>query len=155
NEVPTRAATSSMAPSGNAMRSAPAIRSENVVEAVQDVTHSLPLGPQVGDVLRIGGQLQRDALGDVQAEAFETAVLGRVVRHDAHGGHAEIDQHLRPDAVLTAVHRQTLLQVRIDGVVTFLLELVGADLVTQPDATPFVTPQVDQHAATLLFDPIE
>ena len=31
--------------------------------------------------------------------------------------HAEIDQHLRADAVLPAVDRESLLQVGIDGVV--------------------------------------
>ena len=47
-------------------------RSQDVVEAVQDVPHALALRPQVGDVLRIGRQLQRDALGDVEAESLQT-----------------------------------------------------------------------------------
>ena len=56
----------------------------------------------------LGVGLERDPLDDVEAEALEPPVLGRVVGHQAHGGDAEIDQHLGADAVLAAVDRQAL-----------------------------------------------
>ena len=86
----------------------------------------------------------RDALGDVEAEALEPAVLDRVVRHEAHGRDAEVDQHLGADAVLAAVDGEPLLQVGVDGVVALLLELVGPDLVAEADAAALVAAQVDR-----------
>ena len=38
-------------------------------------------------------------LDDVEAEPLEAAVLGRVVGHQAHGGHPQVDQDLRADPV--------------------------------------------------------
>src|SRR5271168_768452 len=133
--APTRDATSSTAPSGSATSSASAISvegpSQDVVEALQQVSHPLALGAEVGDVLGVGRQLQRDPLGDVEAEALEPAVLDRVVGHEPHGGHAEVDQHLGSDAVLPAVDGKALLQVGVDGVMPLLLQLVGPDFVAE------------------------
>ena len=99
--------------------------------------------------------LQLDPLGDVEAEALEPAVLHGIVRHETHGGHAEVDQHLGADAVLAAVDRQALLQVGVDGVVALLLQLVGADLVAEADAAALVAAQVDEDAPALLLDEVE
>src|SRR3974390_1846997 len=157
--VPTREAMSSSAPSGSAATSEPAISagaaSQDVVEAVQQVAHPLPLRAQVGDVLGIGRRLQRHALGDVETEPLEAAVLDRVVGHEAHGGHPEVDQHLGADAVLAAVDRQALLQVGVDGVVALLLQLVGPDLVAEADAAALVAAQVDEHAPALALDHVQ
>src|ERR1700722_14004566 len=157
--APTRMATSSSAPVGSATRSASAISvegsSQDVVEPVQQVAHALALRTEVGDVLRVGGGLQLDALGDVEAEALEPAVLHGIVRHQAHGRDAEVDQHLGTDAVLAAVDREALLQVGVNGVMPFLLQLIGADFVAEADAAALVAPQVDEDAASLLLNEIE
>src|ERR1700733_315541 len=157
--APTREATSSTAPSCSATRSDSAISgeepSQDVVEALQQMPHPLALGAEVGDVLGVGGQLQRDPLGDVEAEALESAVLDRVVGHEPHGGHAEVDQHLGPDAVLPAVDGEPLLQVGVHRVVALLLQLVGPDFVAQADAAALVAAQVDQDAAPFLLDQIQ
>src|ERR687893_2516503 len=47
--------------------------SEHIVEALEQVAHPLPLGAQVGDVLRVGLGQQRHALGDPEAEPLEAA----------------------------------------------------------------------------------
>src|SRR5207244_13609960 len=50
--------------------------------------------------------------------------------------------------------RQAELDVRLDGVETILLELVGLELVEQADA-PALLRHVEQHAAALGLDPRE
>ena len=85
----------------------------------------------------------------------EPAVLDRVVGHEAHGRHAEVDQHLGADAVLAAVDRQALLQVGVHGVVALLLQLVRPDLVAEADAAALVAAQVDEDAPALLLDQVE
>ena len=44
------------------------------------------------------------------------------------------------------------LQVGVDGVVALLLEVVGAELVGEPDAAALVAAQVDDDAGALLGD---
>src|SRR5580693_8829658 len=116
------------------------------------MAHALPLRAQIGDVLRVGGSLQGDPLGDVETEALEAPVLDRIVGHEAHGGDPEVHKHLGADAVLAAVNGQALLQVGVDGVVPLLLELVSTDLVAETDAAALVTTQIDEDAAAFTLD---
>ena len=95
---------------------------------------------------------RRDPLGDLEAEALEAAVLGRVVRDEPHRGDAEVDEDLRADAVLPAVDGQAELEVGVDGVAALLLQAVGGDLVADADAAALVAAEVHDHAAALLGD---
>ena len=61
---------------------------------------------------------------------------------------AEQVEHLRADAEVAGVGGKTELQVRLDGVRAAVLEVVGADLVQQADAAPFL-PEVHEDAAAL------
>ena len=74
------------------------------------------------------------------------APLGRVVGQQPHGGDPEVDQDLGPDAVLPAVHRQAQLHVGVDRVQAPVLQLVGLQLVGDPDAPALVAAQVDDRA---------
>ena len=65
---------------------------------------------------------------------------------------AEVDEHLRPDAVLARVGGEAELDVRLDGVPALVLERVGADLVAEADAAAFVPPQVHDHAGAFVGD---
>ena len=62
---------------------------------------------------------------------------------------AEVDEHLRTDAVLARVGREAELLVRLDGVAALVLERVRPQLVAEADAAPFVTAQVDDDARCL------
>ena len=73
------------------------------VEALEQVAQPFSLGAQVLEVLRVRGRLQRHPLDDVEPVALETAVLRRVVRHEAHLRHPELDEDLGADAVLATV----------------------------------------------------
>ena len=99
-----------------------------------------------------GATTERHPLGDLEAEALEAAVLGRVVGDEPHRGDAEVDEDLGADAVLAAVGGQAELEVGVDGVAALLLEAVGADLVADADAAALVAAQVDDDAAALLGD---
>ena len=97
--------------------------------------------------------LQGHPLGDVEAEIpsrppYLTGLLEVMSRMV---GDAEVDQHLGADAVFTAVHRQTLLQVGVDGVVPLFLELVGLRIALTgvPMPLPSWPAKVDQHARYL------
>src|SRR5665213_722534 len=142
-ELPTRAAARALASSGRR------VCSEDVIEALEEVSHALPLGTEILDAVRGGHRLDVHPLDDVEAEALQAPVLGGIVGHQAHGRHAQVDQDLGPDAVLAGVGRQSQLQVGVDGVEAFLLEVVGAQLVGQADTPAFVTAQVDKDAAAI------
>src|SRR5918993_1816052 len=116
-------------------------RLQDVVEALEQVAHALALGAQVGDVLGVGRGEQRNAFGDLEAEALEAAVLRWVVCHQPHGGDAQVDEDLRPDAVLAAVDREAEGEVGVDGVVALVLQLVGPQLVAEADAAALVASQ--------------
>ena len=63
----------------------------------------------------------------------------------------EVDEDLRADAVVAQVGRQPELEVGVDGVEPAVLQLVGAQLVEQPDPAALLG-EVEQHAAALALD---
>ena len=56
----------------------------------------LAFGLQVAQVLRVRRRLDRQPLHDVEAVAFQTSVLGRIVGQKAHRRDPEVDQDLAP-----------------------------------------------------------
>ena len=79
-----------------------------------------------------------DAFVDDEAVAVDADHFHRVVREQAEMFHAEVEQDLRADAVFAEVGRESEADVRLDGVAAFLLELVRAELVREPDAASFL-----------------
>src|SRR5581483_4525739 len=118
----------------------------------EEVPHALALGAQVPLVVRVGGDLERHPLDDLEPEALEAAVLGGVVGHHPHRGDPEVDEDLRADAVLAAVRRQPELQVGVHCVVALVLEAVRADLVPDADAASLVPAEVHDRTEVLLGD---
>ena len=64
---------------------------------------------------------------------------------------AEVYQHLRASAVVAQVRGEAQFAVGFNGVVTLILQGVGADFVGKPDAAPFLT-HVKQRAAPFFFN---
>src|SRR4051794_39031993 len=83
---------------------------------LEQVAEPALLRAQVADVLEGRLGRQRDALDDLEAEAGEACVLGRVVRHQPHLADAEVAEDLRADAVAAGVGREAELEIRLDGV---------------------------------------
>ena len=118
---------------------------------VQRVAHAVALGTQVVLVVRVGDVLDRDLLAHRQAVALQAADLLRVVREDADRAQAEVDEDLRPDAVVAQVGGQAELEVGLDGVQSALLQLVGPQLVEQADPAALLG-EVQQDAVALALD---
>ncbi len=74
--------------------------------------------------------------------------LSGVVGEQAHGAHAQIAQDLRADVVFALVTLEAQRQVRIQRVKAIILQLVGAQLVHQPDAAALLA-HVQHDAAAL------
>ena len=120
-------------------------------DLVQDVPHAFLLGLHVEGVVFVGLDLERDALHDLKAIGLEADALDGVIAHQAHLADAELLEDLRPDAVVTFVGLVPEVEVGIDGVEALFLELVGAYLLHQTDATALLV-EVDDEAAALLLD---
>src|SRR5580704_11717667 len=118
-------------------------------QAVDEVTEPVPLDGQVAEVLRGGGDGQRDPPGHLDAEPGQPADLVRVVGEEAYRAHPEIGQDLGSGRVLPRVGGQAEFQVGVHGVGAGVLELVGAELAEQADPPALVAAQVQHDAASL------
>src|SRR3954454_801987 len=116
------------------------------------MTELLALRAEVADVLRRRIRLERHPLRDRQAVSLEPRPLRGVVREQSHRAHAQAGEDLRADAVVPLVGREAELGVRLDGVAAFVLEVVRAELVRQPDRASLVAADVEDDAAPFLSD---
>ena len=64
----------------------------------------------------------------------------------------EVGEDLRPDAVVARIGWQAQLEIGIDRVAPVILELVGEQLLHEPDATTLMAAHVEHHSPTLLRD---
>ena len=80
----------------------------------------------------------RYALGDFDAVAVKSRDLAGVVGHEPHLADSEIDEHLRPFAVISQIGSEAERHVGLYRIKPLFLLLVGVKLVGEPDAAPFV-----------------
>src|SRR5262249_8058455 len=121
------------------------------VLVMKTVSELSPLGGQIPAILALRRNLDRHLLHDGEAEAVDAGQLLRVVREDADRREAEVGEDLVADPVVARIGWEAGVGVRLDGVRTLLLQLVGAQLVEQADAAALLG-HVEQHAAPLLLD---
>ena len=95
-----------------------------VVELTK-VAHALAFGCEVADVLVVRFDHDRLASGDLEVITSKAAELRRIVGHQLHRLHAQINQDLRPNAVFSAVDRQAQFGVGIDRIEPTILQLIG------------------------------
>src|SRR4051812_9089387 len=107
----------------------------SVIVEVQLVAELVALRPEVFDVRVRRLRLQRYPLDDRQVVALDAGDLHRVVAHEAHRLHAEIDEDLRADTVVAKVRREAECFVGFHRVEATLLQFVRLELVTQTDTT--------------------
>jgi hypothetical protein len=93
-------------------------------------------------------------LGNGDAHVGQGFDLARVVGHQAQRLHAQVLEHRQAHGVVTLVGGETQALVGFDGVGAAILQLVGADLVQQADATAFLA-QVQQHATAFTGDGLQ
>src|SRR5687767_11812096 len=116
------------------------------------MAHLQSLRVEVRRVRRARRGLERDALGDL--EPVQGHELVRIVREQADAPHAEVREDLHADPVLALIRPEAEPLVRLDRVEALVLQLVGAKLVHEPDATALL-PEIQKHAAALGRDALE
>ena len=115
------------------------------------MAHAFLLGAHVEGVVFVGGDFDGHVLDHLQPVGFESDALDGVVGDEAHFGDADAAEDLCAHAVVALVSFMAEVQVGLDGVHAFVLQLVGVDLVHQPDAAALLV-EVDHHAAPFFFD---
>ena len=95
--------------------------------------------------------LERHALDDLEAEAFDGNVFGGIVRHQPDFADAEVAKDLGAGAVVANVGCKPELGIRFDRVVSLLLQLVGLEFVEKSDASAFLQ-QIEDDAFFLFRD---
>src|ERR1700694_4198053 len=117
--------------------------------ALEKMSKLVFLGLQVALVVRIGFDADRDALDDLQTESFESVNLLGVVRQQPDLSNAEVVDDLAADAVVAFVCRVAQSLIRLDGIEARVLEVVGVQLVEQPDTATLLVADVQDHAGAV------
>ena len=95
--------------------------------------------------MRVGGQGVGHPLHHLHAHAFERINLGRIVGHQANRLYAQQVEHPRRHGEIARFIGQAQPGVGIHRIKALILQLIGAQLVDEADAAPFLA-QIEQHA---------
>ena len=117
---------------------------------MKEVAHLGVLGIHVELILLVGGNLYRLATDNFQAEAVDAAYLLRIVGHQTQLMDAKVGKDAGTRAVFAQVGGKAKGYVGFYGVHTLILQVVGAELVDESDATAFLT-KVEEHSPALLL----
>jgi len=117
------------------------------------VTELPPLGLEIPLVVAAWRDLERYAFDNLQAVPFQPNNLARIVGEQPELLDAEITQNLRSKPIGPEVGRKAQPLVRLDRVQSLILELIGTQLVMQPDPAAFLA-DVEDHAPALGRDQI-
>jgi len=112
---------------------------------------ALLLRSQVANVRRRGGHLERDAFRHVDTVRAELLDFRGVVRHELDRRHPEDPEHAGGTLVTPKIRREAEDSIRVDRVETVVLEVVGGDLVHDPDAASLLG-QVQEDASRRVPD---
>lgn len=122
-----------------------------LLDIMQDMSHTLLLCLHVEGVVFVGLYLQRHRLDDLKPIGLETYTLDGIIGHEAHLPDTELTEDLCTYTIVSFVCLMTKVEVSIDGIETLLLELIGTDLLHEADATSFLI-EVDDYATSFLLD---
>src|SRR2546426_331172 len=123
----------------------------SVREGREEMPELVALRAQVFQI-RVGRRdLDRHALGDVQAVALQPDDLLRVVGEEPEVLHAQVDENLGADPVVAQVGLEAEGLVGLDGVLALILKLVRAHLVHETAPPPLLA-HVHEHASPLGLD---
>ncbi len=116
--------------------------------------HLLPLGTQI-----VRGRFQRldhrrNPLRHAHAGLLQSLDLLRIVGHQPHRPQPEVPHHGRGSLVAPQIRLETKLFVRLHGIRAVILQLIGAQLVEQPDPAAFLV-LVNQQAPALARDGLQ
>src|SRR5262249_16717463 len=117
----------------------------------EEVAHLLPLRHEVATIGLRGRHLDGHPLDHLEPVALDADDLLGVVGEDAQPLRPEVHEDLRADAVVAEVGLEAEGLVGLHGVLAVVLDLVGAQLVDEADAAPFLA-HVHEDAAALALD---
>lgn len=115
------------------------------------MSHFFALGFEVALEGGFDGDLGGEALDDLDAGGFEGGDLLRVVGEEADLGDAEVLEDGGGELEVAAVGLEAKLEVGFDGVEALVLQLVGAELGHEADATALLL-LVEQDSGALFGD---
>lgn len=145
--VRPRVAALSPHPAGEGRGRHPSVsQTRRGASAAEQVAELGALRLQVFLVVRVAAGVKRQALDDLDAELLEGFDLARIVGHQADTLDAQMAEHRRENGVVAHVRPEPQALVGLDGIGTEVLQVVGFDLVEQPDATALLA-QVEQRPA--------
>src|SRR2546430_13014990 len=92
------------------------------------------LGLKVTNVTGLRRDLDRHPLHHLQPITLHPNDLSRVVGDQTDLVQSQRDQDLRSDAIIAEIRLKAQRQIRFYGILTLILELVGAKLIEQADS---------------------
>src|SRR5438067_7195795 len=102
-------------------------------------------------VMRVGFGSNRHLLDHLNAVTLETYNLFRIVGQESELAHTEIVKNLRAQSVIAQIGRETELRIGLDGIESFLLQLVSMNFCREADPAAFL-PHIKEHAVSFLGD---
>ena len=117
----------------------------------QQMPHFGGFSVEVVRVFRVAADNQRHAFHDIDARFSEDFHFFRVIGQQTHFVHAQQLEHICAQGEIALVSSKTELMVRFDGIVTLILQRVGADFIQQADIASFLT-VIQQNATSFLCD---
>ena len=115
------------------------------------MAHLLLFGQQIEFILLLQLHLDRHTLDDLEIKCSKAVDLLRVVGHQTQFMYAQVLQDLGTNGIVTHIRRESQHNVGFDGIVTFILQGIGSDLVDQSNAAAFLS-EVKQYTAAFLFN---
>ena len=113
----------------------------------------LSLRLQVALVLDGSTCYQWNALFDHYGRRFDCRHLLRVVGEQANSPYSKLEEHCDRWPIVPRVNGQTKGTICADGIMTGVLQSVGAYLVSEADPSTLLSAQVDQDPRARLDDP--
>src|SRR5262249_20123176 len=108
-------------------------------------------GAQVLHIRRTRLNLDRYTLHHPQSVPLDADDLARIVRDQLDLVQSEVNENLRPYAVITQICLEPQLQVRLNSIAPLILQRIGLNLVAQTDAAAFLI-QIEQNSAPFLLN---
>src|ERR1700730_16202958 len=119
---------------------------------LEKVTELVFLGLQVTRVVGVCRDADRHALDDLKTETLQSIELFRIVREQLDLANAKVIKNLASYAVVALVGRVAEGLVGLDSIQPAILQVVGVQLIQQPDATAFLVADVQDDANTVRGD---
>src|ERR1700738_4970316 len=105
--------------------------------------------PQILNVALMRGHLNWPSFHDFNAIAFQTSDLLGIISQQAYSCDAQVAENLGANAIVTQILFKAQVEIGFNGIESLILQRVRADLISEPNPTPFLM-QIDEDPLTLL-----